>query len=111
MPIWTTIPVDRQPTLTLEEWRVFDTPVDGWHFVGYCLENMEGRVSSAVKSFDPAKGIGVTRTGRIYRLAGRPGNNGDAEYTWNVWVRMNNEMASRDVTQEAWVAISKQARR
>jgi hypothetical protein len=107
MTVWRTIPVEEQPTLTLEQWRVFDT-TDGWHFVGYCIENVEGRVSSAVEAFDPAKACGITRTSRVYRLTGRPGHDADAMYVWNVWARRNNEMAAKDATDEVWAAIQKQ---
>jgi hypothetical protein len=65
MPIWTTRPVDAQPSLTLVRWRIFQSERNELHFVGYCPENYEGRVSSAIQNFDPVTQRGVTQSGRI----------------------------------------------
>jgi hypothetical protein len=60
MTIWKTIPVTEQPALTLSGWGVMQMPEGGRHFVGWCIENQEGRVSSTIREFDPETLKGVT---------------------------------------------------
>lgn len=100
MPIWTTIPVTEQSALTLMHWRIFETDDNERHFVGYCLENREGRVSSAIEHFDAETGRGVTEFGRVYQLRGNPGVDGDAAYVWQNWVQIFDVQSFRDVTNE-----------
>ncbi|MBA1146685.1 hypothetical protein H0Z60_06395 [Ectothiorhodospiraceae bacterium WFHF3C12] len=100
MPIWETEPVSRQPTLTLRPWRVMQLPDGDRHLLGYCVENGEGRVSSAIRSFDPERGVVETRTGRAYVLKGLPGSNLDAEYVWRAWLRVNELEKAKDVSAE-----------
>lgn len=107
MPVWTTIPVAHQPTLTLERWSIFELPDGDRHLVGWAVENREGRVSSEIEQFDVKKMCGVTSTGRVYRLKGNPGRNSDAEYTWNQWRRYNDVEAFADVSGEVWDAYEK----
>lgn len=100
MTIWTTQPVDAQPSLTLVRWRIFKSDTNELHFVGYCPENYEGRVSSAIQNFDPVTQRGVTQSGRIYELAGPPGFDEDALYVWQRWLRVNNVPSCTDVTND-----------
>lgn len=102
MPVWATIPVTNQPTLTLERWSIFELPDGDRHFVGWAVENREGRVSSRIEQFDVKTMCGVTSTGRVYKLEGGPGRNMDAEYTWNSWRAINDVTAFVDVSQMVW---------
>ena len=95
-----TAPVSQQPELTLDAWAVRQLADGDRHFVGWCQENLEGRVSSAVEEFDPSTRRGRTKTGRVYEFSGRPGFDGDAEYVWQNWLRINDESAWTDVTAE-----------
>jgi hypothetical protein len=100
MPIWQTKPVTEQPSITLEHWRIIETERNERHFVGYSPADREGRVSSAIQSFDPVTRRGVTRTGRVYALAGSPGIDSDAQYVLGCWVQINRVTALRDVTAD-----------
>ena len=102
MAIWKTTPVTEQPSLTLSNWGVMQMPEGGRHFVGWCNENQEGRVSSTIREFDPEGMKGVTSTGRVYQLQGAPGLNGDAEYVRNRWLSMYGNPHWSDVTGELW---------
>jgi len=96
--IWTTVPVTEQPELTLEYWSVRQLPDGGRHFVGWCVENAEGRVSSSIMEFDAQTLRGRTASGRVYQLAGPPGRDPDAEYAWRRWTEINEELTWSDVT-------------
>ncbi len=100
MPVWNTRPVAEQPSLTLRNWGVIQMPEGGRHFVGWCLESREGRVSSPILEFDPSTLKGVTSTGRVYQLQGPPGLDGDAEYVRNRWLSMYGNPTWTDVTGE-----------
>lgn len=100
MPVWAVNNVQRQPSVSLLEWQVMQVENGDHHFVGYCPENREGRVSSAVVTFDVQKLRGVTRSGRVYQLVGRPGLNVDAEYIWQVWADINEVKTWKDVAAE-----------
>lgn len=100
MPIWKTLLVTDPPHLTLIWWRIFETERGERHFVGYCLENEEGCVSSAIERFDAATGRGITRSGRVYELDGPASQDLDAEYVWAVWAGLNQVQSFRDVTGE-----------
>lgn len=103
MPVWMTIPVKEQPSLTLERWSVIQMPERGRHFVGWCLENSEGRVSSPIVKFDRKTLRGVTSTGRVYQLQGAPGLDGDAEYVRNRWLAICGNPTWTDLTAEVAV--------
>jgi hypothetical protein len=100
MPIWKTPPVSVQPELTLIRWSVFETETGERHFVGYCIENREGRVSSAICAFDPKRFCGVTQSGRAYKLSGPAGKDPDALYVWSRWKVANGVKSTRDVSDE-----------
>jgi hypothetical protein len=112
MTVWTIAPVELRPDVTLESWAVFEVPLNGpdqpWtrHLAGYSLEDGQGQVCSAVESFDPATGQCVTRSGRVYRLRGRPGLGQDAEYVWRRWKRIASITEERDVTKEVFAEMS-----
>jgi hypothetical protein len=113
MPVWSIASVVSRPTVTLTSWQAFDVQLPGldeqWtrHFVGYAFEDRQGQVSSPVLTFSPAECRGITRSGRVYLLAGRPGADGDGEYVWNQWKSRwrVSPKAARDVTSEVWALI------
>lgn len=98
--LWKTRPVVDQPGLTLRSWSVRQLPDGDRHFVGWCIENREGRVSSKIEAFDANTKRGFTSTGRVYELAGPPGYDRDAEYVWDAWKRINCVTDFIDVTRE-----------
>lgn len=106
MNVWRIESVKDRPSVTLDSWSVHDVPLYGddrpWtrHFVGYSRDDQQGQVSSPVESFDPATGCGVTRSGRVYRLAGRPGGDADADYVWRQWKQLNEVGDEHEVTRE-----------
>lgn len=100
MSIWHTTPVGSVPMLELTEWSVFQTETGERHFVGYNITEREGRVSSAIVEFDPISFTGRTKTGRIYKLTGKPGFNSDAEYVKSRWLDINRVSEYFDVTDE-----------
>lgn len=108
--IWSSPPVSEQPEITLARWRVVEiytkeSQVER-HFVGYNVEDREGRVSSAIQEFNPATARGLTRSGRVYQLVGKPGRDPDGEYVWQNWARMNQLTDEKDVTAEIWQLVS-----
>ena len=72
------------------------------HLVGYVIEERAGRTSSAIQSFDKEKMIITTRSGRVYKLVDKPGENSDADYIWNFWKSHNNARNEKDVTEKYW---------
>jgi len=103
MPIWSVATVDEQPDITLQYWRVYETERGEHHFVGYCIENESGRVSSAIVSFDAESAAGITRSGRRYVLSGEPGFHEDALHVWSFWALRNRVTETKDVSDEYWV--------
>lgn len=106
MPAWLIAPVEDEPETSLAQWQVMELPNGDRHFVGYAVEDREGRASSAVVVLDTATMSGVTTSGRIYRLQGRPGYHADAEYTWRRWARINGASDWKDVSAEVWAMRS-----
>lgn len=100
MSIWSVADVEDQPEITLRGWRVFETERGEHHFVGYCVENESGRVSSAITSFDAKSRTGITRSGRRYILSGEPGFDQDALHVWSFWATHNRVTESTDVSGE-----------
>lgn len=70
------------------------------HFIGYAVDNHEGRVSTAIESLDLAARTGVTSSGRLYELIGEPGRDPDADYVWAMWARANGVICAKDATAE-----------
>lgn len=102
--VWSVRSVDEQPELVLEAWSA--RKIRGaCHLVGYKVTDMEGRVGSVLVTFDPVSVKAVTSSGRVYELRGRPGQDADAELTWNWWAHFNNAKETADVTAEVWQQI------
>lgn len=103
MNIWSATPVNEVPELRLCDWCVYECKgAKTRHFVGYRLTEREGRVSSAIRQFDAATRRGVTESGRVYELVGRPGHDADAAYVWRRWLALNNETAWEDMTDDVF---------
>lgn len=101
--IWKPASVTQEPETRLTQWRVmkvsadFNTHKDTIHFVGYT--GYEGRVCSAVQTYDPITKRGITKSGRVYELVGDSGFNGDAIHVWNVWfARVGTTAKVEDIT-------------
>jgi len=107
--IWSTPSVSAQPVIILERWRVLE--VDNQqgqvqrHFVGFNVEDCEGRVSTAIQQFDPVTGQGVTKSGRTYKLIGNPGYDSDGAWVWAYWSRVHKLANERDLSGELWAAM------
>jgi len=104
MPISAVASVDVQPRVTLERWRVRETGLGQRHFVGHCVEDHEGRVSSAIQSFDITTGVGVTSSGRQYLLSGWPCFDGEAECIWWRIAEQYGISETKDVSMEFMAA-------
>lgn len=103
--IWACAPVSQQPEIVLTDWHVFELQLPGRmqrtrHFAGQNITDREGRASSAIMTFDPKTGRGITESGRVYQLQGRTGFSSDGEYTWNRWKSINAATEIVDVTVE-----------
>jgi len=78
---------------------VYETERGEHHFVGHSIETGSGRVSSAIVSYDNHARTGLTRSGRLYRLAGPPDVDGNTEYVWAFWSQRNGVLTAKDVTE------------
>lgn len=86
--VWRPASVADEPETVLSPWFVFELKNGNRHFVGrtyYSGYASEGRVSSRIVSFDPDEMVGITRSGRRYKLEGPPGFDSDANYVWHQW--------------------------
>lgn len=108
--MWGTPAVSEQPMIHLVRWRVIEIQGGERHYVGYNIEDREGRVSSSIQQFDATTSIGVTSSGRVYELIGDPEYDPDGEYVWRSWVRANKVETERDVSDEILEIIRKAAR-
>ena len=72
--------VKSEPHVLLTHWMLLETASKTRHFVGYCSKTKTGRVSSAIRYFDPYRRRGVTESGRVYEFIGGAGIN-SAELT------------------------------
>lgn len=107
MSVWRPTPASQEPVTKIMSWSIYEVPVEGGeptiHFVG-CLSHGgfaysgEGRVSSAIQSFDKSQKCGISKSGRKYVLSGPPGYNSDANYVWNNWCSINKVSSYADVT-------------
>lgn len=108
MPIWKPTPKTLEPETVLANWKVFLVPDSGnsegdtIHFVGSTLAwYSEGRVSSAIQEFDPETGCGISRSGRVYTLAGESTHlSRDAEYVWNRWLYGYGNPEVEDISEQ-----------
>jgi hypothetical protein len=100
MSIYSTTPVELEPTIYLERWSVRRTDAGDFHLVGFNVAARDGRVSTEVRAFDTVRRRALTASGRRYQLVGPGGYDPDAEYVWN-WAVSAWEIDSwTDVTAE-----------
>lgn len=97
--VWATSSVSETPEITLTNWAVLELPDGDRHFAGFNVTEYEGRASSKIVTFDKDTMRGVTRTGRVYELYGRPGLSGDGLYTWNRWCSLNNIVEFKNMSE------------
>ncbi|MBU5637990.1 hypothetical protein KOM00_14770 [Geomonas sp. Red69] len=80
--VWAVPGVNEQPRIRLARWSVRET-TKGRVFVGYNIDDQEGRVSTIIEGFDRDTCCGTTRSGRLYQLVGPPGSHPDADFVWS----------------------------
>lgn len=100
--IWSVPSPDQEPSLTLRDWLILECANGKRYLVGYCVERLEGRASTAIAEFDATKMRVRTASGRLYQLEGAPGFDADAIYVWRGYARVNGYVFARDVTAEYW---------
>ena len=103
--VWQVTSVSEQPEIDLERWQVMQLPNGDRHFVGWNATDREGRASSKIEAFDAVTRQGRTSSGRVYRLCGPTGHDRDGAHTWRRWMRVNEEVACTDVSDEVQVLI------
>jgi hypothetical protein len=88
--------VQENEVVQLAHWSIRQFDSGTRYFVGFCLTNGDGRVSTAIVKLDNA-----SRTGRRYELIGPAGYDRDAEYVWNRVTRtLGKGQKWRDVSAE-----------
>jgi hypothetical protein len=89
---------------TLRRWRVieveFQNGVRSRHIWGHEVTNDEGRASTAIKQFNSNNMTAMTSSGRVYKLAGPPGNPLCGRYVWRNWCQIHGVVSELDVTSE-----------
>ena len=110
--VWACAPVSECPEVVLSNWSVYEVQLPGptgrtRHFVGQNVRGCEGRVSSAIVTFDAASAAGITQSGRVYRLKEAAGFTVDGQYVWNSWKRINLVSDVVDVSAEITKLIEK----
>jgi hypothetical protein len=93
-----------EPEIKLTQWSIKECDrKDGRrtrHFIGYDIKGNEGRVSSAIVEFDPARKRARTGSGRVYELVGPSGHHRDADYVWERWMLLQKVKNDVEVTGE-----------
>lgn len=89
----------------LEDWQCFELRLPSRlartrHLVGCVGRWQEGRVSSAVVSFDLLLRLCTTESGRCYKLGKRTGVALNGEYVWDHWKSISCAEDVVDVTAE-----------
>lgn len=110
MSVWNVAPVDSQPELTLIRWQMIEVQmadVTQHYLVGYCLQNNEGRVTSAISHFNPTSLTAVTHSGRTYQLSGPPGNDCDACDVWERLAANSGITEWTDMAEQIWLAYER----
>lgn len=79
---WEGLAMNDESEIELALWRVFEIPDEGRFFAGYNLGSQRGRTSSPIMSWDAELRLGITSSGRHYRLVGEPDVDGGAELVW-----------------------------
>ena len=110
MSVWNVAPVDSQPELTLIRRQMIEVQlpdITQHYLVGYCLQNNEGRVTSAVSHFNPRTLTAVTHSGRTYQLSGPPGNDRDACYVCERLAANSGITEWTDTAEQIWLGYER----
>lgn len=95
--------IEIQPNITLYRWGIFKVKSKLWdeetyHFVG---DDGYGRTSSKIVKFDKENLIGITESGRIYKLVkNHKGLNLDAGYVFGRYCDINEIYEKVEVNPE-----------
>jgi hypothetical protein len=92
--------VKTEPHVLLTHWMLLETANKTRHFVGYCSKTKTGRVSSAIRYFDPYRRRGVTESGRVYEFIGSAGINAPVKYVLERWLAVKYIPTWHDVSDE-----------
>jgi hypothetical protein len=108
---WASASVTERPELVLTDWAVYELQLPGSpgrtrYFAGYNIAEREGLVSIAIAQFDPTNWRGVTHSGLVYGLRGRPGLTPDGEFVWRHWISISGATEVVDVTNELLALMS-----
>ncbi|WP_185242179.1 hypothetical protein [Citrifermentans bremense] len=97
--VWTVPAVSVQPIIRLASWAVFEVETGERYFVGFNLDDQEGRVSTPIRRFDSVTGRAITESGRVYQIVGPAGQDPDGNWVWSRLMSTRN-IKYRDVTSE-----------
>jgi hypothetical protein len=90
--------------VTLRRWCVMEiTTRQGarsHHVHGHDVTNNFARTSSAIGDFDAHNMTVSTRSGRLYKLVGLPGNYPAGKPAWDAWCSSNGIVSQTDVTDQ-----------
>jgi hypothetical protein len=90
--------------ISLRRWRVteIEAPdgVRSRHVWGHDVTHNQGRASSAIIEFNKDTMTATTRSGKLYKLVGLPGNSRIGRSAWSKWCRDNGIVSDRDVTDD-----------
>ncbi len=102
--VWPVASISEQPSTRLARWSIWETrkgkEAPTRHFVGWSINDSEGRVSSQIVAFDPETRRGETKSGRVYELVGLSGHDRDGDYVFSVWLKLNQRTVWREITRE-----------
>lgn len=98
--VWQVAPVSESPDIVLIRWQVMQLPNGDLHFVGWNVRDSEGRASTRITEFDPKTRSAKTDSGRIYQLVGPAGKDGDGQYVWRRWMKVNGAAEFADVSAQ-----------
>ena len=100
MPIYIGRDVETNPEILLERWSIREVHSGERYFVGFDTVECDGRVSTPIVSFDARARLGLTSSGRRYRLLGRAGFDKDGEYVWNRVTTIRETQSWSDITEQ-----------
>jgi len=102
------MPVTHDPEIVLSGYAIMELETGSWkgktyHFVGNDVRNGGGRTSTPIQVFDKEQMIGITASGRTYKLVeNRVGfsDMGDSAYIFNMFFQANHGTFKKDVTEQ-----------
>lgn len=107
--IFGTLPVTKQPVVVLANYSIFEITSESWqgktyHFVGEDVKNHCARTSTPILMFDKTQMIGITASGRTYKLVNSANEHSieasDESYIFNLFFKVNGGKTKKDVTQD-----------